>query len=235
MTDTTGGASGRALVDANTDRAADQTSEPATAVSATDVDNGPIIVVTAIALSPAAREELADRLGPGHLVVDIRDAGETADIVLIPPASPQLLGCLRATFPQASLLITEFTDDDFGANFAGPVARSINSGADGYFVAPTIDELASATQQVSRGQLPFAELTGGHPGRPLARRQLDGGDADPIAADGGAGTVQIDLSSWADQLGIDSETVRRLAAPLLAQLHEQGLEVWLTARPPTSR
>lgn len=42
------------------------------------VGNGPVVVVVAMALKPAAREALAHQLGPGHIVVDIRDASDTA-------------------------------------------------------------------------------------------------------------------------------------------------------------
>ncbi|GGN43666.1 hypothetical protein GCM10011578_093990 [Streptomyces fuscichromogenes] len=68
---------------------------------------GPLIVVTAIAVEQSVREALAQRLGPGHIVLDIRDAGPDADIVLIPSASAQLLGILRLRFPQARILATE--------------------------------------------------------------------------------------------------------------------------------
>jgi hypothetical protein len=211
---------------------ADGATRPARPADTGPVDAGPIIVVTAIALSPLARGVLADRLGPGHVVVDIRDAGDAADIVLIPPASPQLLGSLRAMFPRARLLITEFTDDAFGAAFAGPVAQSINSGADGYFVAPTIDELASATQRAGQEREPFAELTGGRDaGRTSARPQLPHPSTSAGSRDATPSAVHIDLPSWAEQLGVDIELLRRLAAPLLSQLEQQGLEVSLIGSP----
>jgi len=85
--------------------------------------SGPIIVVTAIALKRAAREALAQRLGPGHIVLDIRHAGPDADIVLVPPAGAQLLGILRRQFPQARMLATEFTDDSYGADHGRPGPR----------------------------------------------------------------------------------------------------------------
>lgn len=112
--------------------------------------SGPIIVVTAIELKRTAREALAQRLGPGHIVLDIRHAGPDADIVLIPAASTQLLGILRRQFPRARILATEFTDDSYNADFRGPISRILASDIDGYFMAPTMDDLARVTQSVGR-------------------------------------------------------------------------------------
>lgn len=181
------------------------------------VGDGPVVVVTAMSLTPAARSVLAERLGPGHVVVDIRDAGNTADIVLVPPASPQLLGMLRGMFPDARLLVAEFTDAEYGAGFGGPVARSIDSGADGYFVAPTVDELAAATHQAAATPKVAGALTGFVDG---GRHPLPGGMPRPH--------LTIDLDLWAAQSGVDIEQVRLLAAPLLSQLRQQGFEIHVT-------
>lgn len=113
-------------------------------------DRGPIIVVTAISMKRAAREALAARLGPGHIVRDIKEAGNTADIVLVPSVSGMLVGGLRAMFPGAKVLVTELVDDEFGIDFAGPVTRTVSSGVDGYFVVPDLSQLASIAREAGR-------------------------------------------------------------------------------------
>lgn len=113
-------------------------------------DRGPVIVVTAISMKRAAREALAARLGPGHIVRDIKEAGNTADIVLVPSVSGMLVGGLRAMFPGAKVLVTELVDDEFGIDFAGPVTRTVTSGVDGYFVVPDLSQLASITREAGR-------------------------------------------------------------------------------------
>lgn len=180
------------------------------------VGDGPVVVVTAMSLTPAARSTLAERLGPGHIVVDIRDAGNTADIVLVPPASPQLLGALRGMFPDARLLIAEFTDAEYGAEFRGPVARSIDSGADGYFVAPTLDELAAATHQAAASPKVAGAVTG----------PIDAPTALPRGLSGPR--LEIDLGLWATSTGVEIGRLRQLAGPLLSQLRQQGFDVRLT-------
>lgn len=129
-------------------------------------DTGPVVVVTAMSLSRTARAELASRLGPGHVVRGIREAGNAADIVLVPPASTQLIGALRAMFPGAKILITELTDPEFGLSFTGPMQRALDSGVDGYFLAVDLDRLATVTREVAAGG-PVGALTAG--GDQLAR------------------------------------------------------------------
>lgn len=181
-----------------------------------DVSDGPKIVVTAIALSASARETLAASLGPGHVVVDIHQAGDTADIVLIPPASPQLVSKLRGMFPTAQLLITEFTDPNFGRTFAGPVARSIDSGVDGYFVAPTMANLAELTAKAAnrpiRGELPSAWQ---------GRASLPHTSQFSIST-ANADTIDIDIADWSAKTGLEPDTLMPIAWPLLTQLAQQS-------------
>ncbi|MFJ2954514.1 hypothetical protein [Streptomyces sp. NPDC087270] len=154
-------------------------------------EGGPIIVVTAIALKPRVRDALAQRLGPGHILLDIRHAGPDADIVLIPPASAQLLGHLRRQFPQARILATEFTDDSYGADFRGPISHILDSDIDGYFMAPTLDDLARVTHSAGRAVAgALAGGTGSGSRRPVdflaANRRLlleSGHAAEPSAAE----------------------------------------------------
>ncbi|GAB2751791.1 hypothetical protein [Kitasatospora kifunensis] len=202
----------------------------------------PIVVVTAIALKRPAREALVQRLGPGHIVLDIRHAGPDADIVLIPAASAQLLGALRRQFPQARLLATEFTDDTFGADFRGPISRILASDIDGYFMAPTIDDLARVTQ--SAGRAVAGALTSGAGSgerRPVdfleANRRLlleSGRGADPGAAGEppAQGGVTIDLDAWAGALEGDARILADLAWPLILQFMRQGVSVTVVGDPP---
>ncbi|GAA1987182.1 hypothetical protein [Kitasatospora viridis] len=199
----------------------------------------PVVVVTAIALKPPAREALAERLGPGHIVVDIREAGPDADIVLIPAVSAELLGLLRGQFPQARLLATEFTDDSYDADFRGPISRILSSDIDGYFMAPTMDDLARVTRNAGRavaGALTAGPGDGGRPPVDLlaANRRLLLERAEPqqpersAPADG----VTIDLDAWAGALDGDARVLADLAWPLVRQFLGQGLPVTVVGDPP---
>lgn len=194
--------------------------DPGEPTTAATVGDGPVVVVVAMALKPAAREALAHQLGPGHVVVDIRDAGDTADIVLTPAVSPQLVGSLRAQFPAAKILITELTDDEHGADFAGPVTRSIASGVDGYFTVPTLQGLASVTRQSSNsrtvaGAIGQRGAPGSGPGEVRELAQTVPSALPPLP-------VRVDLQTWADQIGATPAALAPLAWPMLMQLCQQS-------------
>ncbi|WP_328459823.1 hypothetical protein [Streptomyces sp. NBC_00448] len=226
-------------------------------------EGGPIIVVTAIALKRHVHDALAQRLGPGHILLDIRHAGPDADIVLIPPASAQLLGHLRRQFPQARILATEFTDDSYGADFRGPISRILDSDIDGYFMAPTLDDLARVTHSAGRAVAgALAGGTGSASRRPVdflaANRRLllesghavdpspaDPGQADPSPAEPGQadpgqadapaqGGVTIDLDAWARTLEGSAPILAGLAWPLILQFLRQGVPVTVVGGPPGS-
>jgi hypothetical protein len=112
-----------------------------------------VVVVTAMPLSAGARAELSAMLGPGYTVVDIKAAPSTANIVLTPVVSGQLLGALRGTFPEARILYTELHDDARGISFTGPLTRVVEKGPDGYFVAHDLDALSPVVQAEARLQL----------------------------------------------------------------------------------
>ncbi|GAB3749255.1 hypothetical protein [Microlunatus parietis] len=179
--------------------------------------DGPVIVVTAMSLTAEARDALAAQLGPGHVVRDIRDAGSTADLVLVPPVSRRLIGGLKALFPGARVLIAEFSDPRFGADFAGPVARSVAAGADGYFVAPSLDELASITYEAAQGRPIAGVLTGGPEEQAHELPAAGPPDAGP-----GSPVIMIDLTAWPDD-----EVFRRFAGTIVDQLRDQGIAVVL--------
>lgn len=175
--------------------------------------DGPVIVVTAMSLTAEARDALAAQLGPGHVVRDIRDAGNTADLVLVPPVSRRLVGSLKALFPGARVLVAEFSDPRFGADYAGPVARSVTAGADGYFVAPSLDELAAITYEAAQGRPIAGVLTGGPDhDRVLETGRPDGSPERPM--------IMIDLTGWPDD-----EVFRRFAGAIAGQLRDQGIDV----------
>jgi len=98
-------------------------------------------VVCALPLERKARLRLAALLGAR--VVDVREPVERADLVLVPSASPQLVGRMKAMFGDARIVVVELDDDDFDIDLGGPVKRLLRGGADGYVVADSLDELAS--------------------------------------------------------------------------------------------
>ena len=100
-------------------------------------------LVVAFPLGDDAVAVLADRLGSGFAVRDIRADGPSADIVLAPPSSPQLIGHLKHQFPDAIVVITELEDLLRGVDLGGPVSRSLDAGADAYYVAKSTEALGS--------------------------------------------------------------------------------------------
>ncbi|MGC9670275.1 hypothetical protein ACNTMW_27495 [Planosporangium sp. 12N6] len=48
----------------------------------------------------AAHASLSDQLGSGYIVVDMQSAPATADVLLVPPISPQLIGQLEIEPPR---------------------------------------------------------------------------------------------------------------------------------------
>lgn len=95
------------------------------------------IVVAAVPLKRRAREFLSGQLGDGFELVDIRDAGEHADVVLCPPCSPQAITRLTGAFPDARLVVMELQDLAHGIDIRGPVGRALDAGAAAYYIAPS--------------------------------------------------------------------------------------------------
>lgn len=109
-----------------------------------DVPDGVLVVATAMRLSASARQTLADRFGPGYLVLDMHDAPDTTDVLLINPVSPQLLSRLQHRFPRARVVVTEIDDDELGVSYAGPVSRLLDAGAAAYLPPRDLDGVAAA-------------------------------------------------------------------------------------------
>lgn len=106
-----------------------------------DYDNV-TVVATAMELSASARVSLSTQLGPDYVVLDMNAAPTTADVLLTPPVSPQLIAGLRSMFPKARVIITEIEDDELGVNYHGPVRRLLDAGAEAYLPPATIPRLA---------------------------------------------------------------------------------------------
>ncbi len=106
--------------------------------------NGVTVVATATKLSDAARRRLSDELGDGYIVLDLLKAPSTADVVLIHPVSPQLLGSLRGLFPDARIIVTEIEDEELGVSAPGPVSRLLDAGASAYLPPRPLREVAAS-------------------------------------------------------------------------------------------
>lgn len=99
-------------------------------------------VVITFPLSRAAVEDLGTNLDDDVELVDVRAADGTEEAVLVPSSSRQLIGKIRDAFPDSILLIVEVEDSDHGLELGGQVTRSLDAGADGYYVARSLDQLA---------------------------------------------------------------------------------------------
>ena len=106
---------------------------------------------------------LSTQLGADYIVLDMNAAPATADVLLVPAVSPQLIATLRSMFPKARVIVTEIEDKELGVNYQGPVRRLLNAGADAYLPPSTVPHLAR--------QLDYT-LNHGH--------QLVGGVATPL-------------------------------------------------------
>jgi len=113
------------------------------------------VVATAMKLSSSARATLSSQLGPDYIVLDMHSAPRTAEVLLIPPLSPQLIESLRQSFPKARVVIAEVEDRELGVVYEGPVRRLLDAGADVYFPPSTIPRLA---QQLDRTVTHFNQL-----------------------------------------------------------------------------
>ena len=134
------------------------------------------VVATAMELSRTARERLAEQFGEGFLVLDLHEAPSSADVLLVPPISPQLLGALRAQFPSARVLVAEIEDEELGVHYAGPVTRMLEAGADAYLPPRPVDEVARAVQRQLSGASDRAALDPGTTGS--SRAALPGSTVD---------------------------------------------------------
>lgn len=116
--------------------------EPERAVPA-----GATVIATAMELSDVARSKLSAEFGEGYVVLDLAEAPPSSDVLLVPPASPQLIAALRREFKRARIVITEIEDPDMGIYYSGPVARMLSAGASAYLPPRSIGELPGAVRR----------------------------------------------------------------------------------------
>jgi len=121
-----------------------------------------MVVATTMPLSPAARRRLSDDFGPDYIVVDIRVAPPTTDVLLTTVISPQLIGHLRAQFPQARIVITEIEDDELDVRYPGPVSRMLAAGASAYVPPRPISAVAASVKaRLTEGGRPMLAASSG--------------------------------------------------------------------------
>lgn len=108
---------------------------------------GATVVATAMMLSEAARTSLSEELGADYVVLDMHAAPRTADVLLVPPISAQLLARLRYRFPTARVVVTELEDAGLGLSYRGPVRRLLDCGADTYLTSMSVPVLARQLDQ----------------------------------------------------------------------------------------
>lgn len=106
-------------------------------------------VVITFPLGRRARRRLDEVLAAEFELVDVKVADGSEEIVLVPSTSRQLVGKIRAAFPDAALLVVEVQDLDFDVRLGGQVLRTLDAGADAYFAVRSIDELASIVDRAS--------------------------------------------------------------------------------------
>jgi antitoxin (DNA-binding transcriptional repressor) of toxin-antitoxin stability system len=116
------------------------------------------VVATAMKLSRSARASLSAALGGDYIVLDLHAAPTTADVLLVPSSSPQLIGILRSMFPKARVIVTEVEDNGLGVSYRGPVRRMLDAGADSYLTSTTIPRLA---EQLDHNVTRHRELAAG--------------------------------------------------------------------------
>lgn len=121
------------------------------------------VVATAMKLSASARTSLSAELGEDYIVLDLHTAPTTADVLLVPPGSPQMIGNLRSMFPRARVVVTEIEDNDLGISYRGPIRRMLDAGAETYLAATAIPRLA---RQLDHAITQRQHITGGSTPRP---------------------------------------------------------------------
>lgn len=119
---------------------------PARPTSPAPIPDGVTVVATAMSLSENARRRLSDEFGCEYIVLDITEAPSSAEVLLVHPVSPQLVGLLRRQFPDARVVIAEIEDDDLDVHYPGPVSRLLEAGASTYLPPRPIAELATTVR-----------------------------------------------------------------------------------------
>lgn len=121
-------------------------------------DDDVTVVATAMKLSASARVSLSAELGTDYVVLDMHKAPRTADVLLVPPVSPQLIEKLRSLYPKARVVVAEIEDRELGVSYQGPVRRMLDAGAETYLSTTTMPRLA---RQLDRAVTQRPQLTAG--------------------------------------------------------------------------
>lgn len=116
---------------------------PPPPAAGTAVPEGVTVVATAMRLSATTRWRLQEHFGAGYVVLDMHEAPESTDVLLVNPVSPMLLSRLQARFPRARVVVTEIDDDELGVSYAGPVGRLLDAGAAAYLPPRDVGGVAS--------------------------------------------------------------------------------------------
>ncbi len=117
----------------------DPNAEPSVGAEVEVVSDRPT-VVSALPLKPAARQRLSQLLDAR--VIDVREPCDDPVVVLAPSSSPQLIGALKGRFGAARIVVVELDDADLDIELSGPVRRLLDSGADAYVLADSLEDLA---------------------------------------------------------------------------------------------
>ena len=137
------------------------------------------VVATGMKVTERVRAYLSAALGDDVAVVDIKNAPETVDALLVPPLSPQALGILRREFPSARLIVTELDDVRSGTWVAGPVTRAMAAGAHAYLTPGTLEDLAAEVRAVIEARDDRALSSGSSGPRAVSARGPDAPGRDP--------------------------------------------------------
>jgi len=116
-----------------------------------EVPEGVLVVATAMRLSREVRRRLADCFGRDFLVLDLHEAPESTDVLLVNPVSPQLLEVLRARFPRARVVVTEIEDEVLGVHYSGPVGRMLDAGASAYLPPRPVADVVAGVRAYLKG------------------------------------------------------------------------------------
>jgi hypothetical protein len=144
----------------------DDTADEVADETLTDYDDV-TVVATAMKLSKSVRAALSAELGTDYIVLDMQSAPTTADVLLVPPSSPQLIQSLQARFSKARVIVTEIEDRELGVSYHGPVRRMLDAGAETYLSSTTIPHLAVQLDHT----ITQRQLTGGTSAAPLEIEQ----------------------------------------------------------------
>ncbi|GGL65847.1 hypothetical protein GCM10010129_06740 [Streptomyces fumigatiscleroticus] len=146
-------------------------------------------------------------------------APATADVLLVPPVSPQLIANLRSAFPEARVVVTEIEDDELGVSYHGPVRRLLDAGAEAYLPATSVPRLA---RQLDHTLTHRGELTGGSSTAP----EIEPTAPDRVREDEGSGAGLARSTGAGREEAPASDVERRSEhCAVVGELRPSGVEV----------